>query len=428
MAPARVVSGRVRVPGDKSISQRYALLAAIADGPSPITGYSAGADSWSALACVERLGVTVRREGPDAVTLIGRGLGHLRSPDGPLDAGNSGTAMRLLTGLLAGEPFRTVLVGDESLSRRPMRRVLEPLQRMGARIAAVDGHAPLTIDGTRLHGVRHELTVASAQVKSAILLAGLHAEGETTVVEPAATRDHTERALAAFGVGVRAAGRTICVSGGERLTPQSLSVPGDFSSAAYWLVAAAALPGSRIEVEGVGLNPTRTALLDVLRRFGARVVVHEQATVAGEPRGTIVVEADGRQPIEITPAEVPGLIDELPAIAALAAYGGEVTVRGAGELRVKESDRIAALVAGFLHLGIAADELPDGFVIRGDGAPAGGTADARGDHRLAMTFAIAALAAERPSTIVGADSVAISYPGFFETLEAVVTPGARSRA
>jgi 3-phosphoshikimate 1-carboxyvinyltransferase len=272
--------------------------------------------------------------------------------------------------------------------------------------------------------------VPSAQVKSAILLAGLHADGVTSVTEPAATRDHTERALAVFGGSVQVDGLTVSVAGGQRLTGQTLDVPGDFSSAAFWFVAAAALPGSHVEIENVGLNPTRTGLLDVLRRFGALVTVEPMAEVAGEPRGTVRVAYGRTGTVEIAPAEVPGLIDELPAIAALGAHGGGVIVSGAAELRVKESDRIAALVAGFRALGIAADERPDGFVIGGDtgtagrqgGGASGGVADARGDHRMAMAFAIAALGAGRPSTIDGADVVAVSYPGFFETLDRLVAP------
>ena len=260
-------------------------------------------------------------------------------------------------------------------------------------------------------------------MKSAVLLAGLHAEGVTSVTEPASTRDHTERALTAFGGASAVEGLTVSVAGGQQLVGRTLTVPGDFSSAAFWLVAAAALPGSRVEIEAVGLNPTRTALLDVLRRFGARVHVEMAADESGEPRGTVLVEGDRAEAIAITPEEVPGLIDELPAIAALAAHGGEVTVRGAGELRVKESDRISALVAGFRALGIDADERDDGFVVRGRSGkrPTGGVADARGDHRMAMAFAIAALAAEGPSTIDGAEAVDISYPGFFETLQRLVS-------
>jgi 3-phosphoshikimate 1-carboxyvinyltransferase len=424
VAPARRLRGRLAVPGDKSIAHRYALLGALADGRSTFTHFAPGADCQSTLACLRALGVEVDTAENGTVTLLGRGFGQLCSPSAPLDAGNSGTTMRLLAGVLAGHPFPATLVGDASLSRRPMRRVMTPLERMGARIEATDGHAPLTIQGTRLHAIAHEPETPSAQIKSAVLLAGLHADGTTSVLEPAATRDHTERALAAFGGRVDVDGGRVSVTGGQRLQGQHLQVPGDFSSAAFWLVAAAALPGSRIEIEDVGLNPTRTALLGVLSRFGARVQVEVTTSSAGEPRGFISVEGDRTGSLDIAPEEVPGLIDELPAIAALAAHGGQVTVRGAGELRIKESDRIAALVAGFRALGIEADERTDGFVIAGPMAgssrPSGGRADARGDHRMAMAFAVAALAAERPSTIDGSDVVAISDPGFFETLGRLV--------
>jgi len=329
--------------------------------------------------------------------------------------------MRLLAGLLAGRGFSSTIVGDASLSRRPMRRVIEPLEAMGARIDASEGRPPLTIRGSRLHAITHRPQIPSAQVKSAVLLAGLQADGTTKVVEPAATRDHTERALAAFGGIASVSGLEIAVAGGQRLAGQALTVPGDFSSAAFWLVGAAALPGSQIEILDVGLNPTRTALLAVLRRFGARVDVVTTGMNAGEPRGTVTVAHQQSGSIEIGPGEVPGLIDELPAIAALAAHGGEVTVRGAAELRVKESDRIATLVAGFRSLGLDAEERPNGFTVRGTSTgsrrPADGAADARGDHRMAMAFAIAALAADRPCRIEGADSVAISYPDFFATLD-----------
>ena len=421
VSPARRLRGRLRVPGDKSISHRYALLAAVADGRSRLSNYAPGADCLSTLVCLQALGVDLHHEA-GAVTIVGRGFDGWRSPAAPLDAGNSGTAMRMLMGLLAGRPFSTTIVGDDSLSRRPMRRVIEPLTRMGARIDSVDGHAPITVHGAPLHGIAYAPAIPSAQVKSATLLAGLQASGQTSVTEPAQTRDHTERAFAAFGVPVQSLGLTVSIEGGQRLEPRELAVPGDFSSAAFWMVAAAALPGSRVVIDDVGLNPTRIGLVDVLRRYGARVQIEQTNFAAGEPAGTITVEADRAGSIEIAPEEVPVLIDELPAVAALAAHGGEVTVRGAGELRVKESDRIAALVAGFRALGIDADERPDGFVIRGSGAPAGGVADARGDHRMAMAFAIAALAAERPSRVEGADSVAVSYPGFFETLASLVGP------
>jgi 3-phosphoshikimate 1-carboxyvinyltransferase len=424
VAPARRLRGRLTVPGDKSIAHRYALLAALAEGSTTLTHFAPGADCRSTLACLRGLGIEVNEGADGTVTLMGRGFGQLRSPAAPLDAGNSGTTMRLLAGVLAGQPFSATMVGDASLSRRPMRRVMAPLERMGARFDATDGHPPLTVHGTRLRAIAHQPETPSAQVKSAVLLAGLHAEGTTTVVEPAATRDHTERALAAFGGHAGVDGLTVSVTGGQRLQGQQLYVPGDFSSAAFWLVAAAALPGSRIDIDDVGLNPTRTALLGVLRRFGARVDVEVLETAAGEPRGRISVEGDRTGTLDIAPEEVPGLIDELPAIAALAAHGGQVTVRGASELRVKESDRIAALVAGCRGLGLNAEERADGFVIAGPAGgasrPSGGRADARGDHRMAMAFAVAALAAEQPSIIDGSDVVAISYPGFFETLGRLV--------
>jgi len=423
ISPARRLRGRLRVPGDKSIAHSYALFAAMAEGPSTLAHFAPGADCRSTLKCLRELGVEIQDGPAGRVHILGRGSGQLRSPAGPLDAGNSGTTMRLLSGILAGHSFASTFVGDASLSRRPMRRVIAPLERMGARIDATDGHAPLTIHGTRLHAIAHEPDIPSAQVKSAVLLAGLHAEGVTSVREPAATRDHTERAVAAFGGRVAVDRLTVSIEGGQRLGGRQLAVPGDFSSAAFWLVAAAALPGSRVDIHEVGLNPTRTGLLDILRRFGARVTVDVTATDAGEPLGTITVEHDRTGAVTIAPEEVPSLIDELPAIAALAAHGGQVDVRGASELRVKESDRIAALVAGFVALGIPADERPDGFVVGGPSGrrrPRGGTADARGDHRMAMAFAVAALAAEGPSRIDGADAVAISYPDFFATLERLV--------
>ncbi|OFW33800.1 MAG: 3-phosphoshikimate 1-carboxyvinyltransferase [Acidobacteria bacterium RIFCSPLOWO2_12_FULL_65_11] len=428
LAPAARIRGRLRVPGDKSISHRYAIVAALAEGRSSFEHFAPGADCHSTLSCLRQLGVDVKSDASGTVTIEGRGLGSFHRPAEALDAGNSGTTLRLLMGGVAGHRFSCRLVGDSSLSRRPMRRVIEPIEQMGARIEATDGHAPLTVHGAQLHGVTYHQRVASAQVKSAVLLAGLHAEGVTSVVEPAATRGHTERALLAFGGDATTRGLIVSVAGGQHLGARILAVPGDFSSAAFWLVAAAALPESSIEIEDVGLNPTRTGLLEVLRRFGARVHVEVTTTEGHEPRGIVRVEHDRSGAVTIAPEEVPGLIDELPAIAALAAHGGEVTVTGAAELRVKESDRIAVLVAGFRALGIAADERVDGFVVGGarrGGArserPSGGRADARGDHRMAMAFAIAALAARQPSTIDGADAVVISYPGFFETLDRLIT-------
>jgi 3-phosphoshikimate 1-carboxyvinyltransferase len=340
--------------------------------------------------------------------------------------------MRLFAGLLAAHPFRTVIGGDASLSNRPMRRVIEPLTRMGASIGAVDGRPPLTIDGTVLRGISHVPDVPSAQVKSAVLLAGLHAQGRTTVVERSPTRDHTERALDAFGVPVFRANGAAAVDGGHRLHAIDAPIPGDISSALFWLVLAAGTPGSDLFIDGVGLNRSRSSVLDVLRRAGAEIELvgdlppdsdlppkggsHD----TGEPMGTIHIQYRDPQPFEIAPEEVPGLIDEIPGLAALAAMqpGGRMTVRGAGELRVKESDRIAMLARGFGNLGIRVEEYEDGFTIHG-GPPEGGDADAAGDHRLAMAFAIAGSRARGPVQISGADAVAVSYPGFFDELEKI---------
>jgi 3-phosphoshikimate 1-carboxyvinyltransferase len=430
------VGGRLRVPGDKSISHRYAMLAAIAEGTSRLRGYAPGADCAATLACLEALGVRVTRSSGgdgraphgDTMTIDGLGPRGLRAPAHPLDAANSGTSMRLLAGLLAAHPFRAVIGGDASLSRRPMRRVIDPLTRMGASIASIDGRPPLTIDGGSLKGISFEPEVPSAQVKSAVLLAGLHAAGRTTVVEPAPTRDHTERALEAFGGRVAGDGLVISVEGGQRLRAVDADIPGDLSSAMFWLALAAGTPGSRLVIEGVGLNPSRTAALDVLKRAGGEIEVLDLSPEGGsrgdargrhgEPVGALRVRFGEVRPFDVAPEEVPGVIDELPALAALAAMTphGRMSVRGASELRVKESDRIAMLAKGFGGIGIRVEEYADGFTVHG-GPPSGGNADAAGDHRLAMAFAIAGSRASGPVHISGAEAVAVSYPGFFEQLE-----------
>ena len=423
------VSGRVRVPGDKSISHRYAMLAAIADGTSRLRNYAPGADCAATLACLQALGASIARGA--TLTIEGRGLRGLRQPADPLDAANSGTSMRLLAGLLAAHPFRTVIGGDASLSRRPMRRVIEPLTRMGASIAADDGRPPLTIDGTDLHGIAHTPEVPSAQVKSAVLLAGLHATGRTTVIEPAPTRDHTERAFAAFGVSAGRDGDAVSIEGGQRLHAVEAEIPGDISSAVFWLVLAAGTPGSDLTIDGVGLNPSRTGVLKVLQRAGASIEVIAPADLPpeggshyrselGEPAGSLRVRFGSPVSFEITPEEVPGLIDEIPALAALAAMqpGITMTVRGAQELRVKESDRITMLARGFGVLGVKVEEYPDGFTI-GGGRLKGGEADAAHDHRLAMAFAIAGSRAPGLVSITGADAVAVSYPRFFDELQRI---------
>jgi 3-phosphoshikimate 1-carboxyvinyltransferase len=328
--------------------------------------------------------------------------------------------MRMLAGILAAHPFRTSITGDESLRRRPMRRIIVPLERMGARIGSDDGRPPLTIEGAAdLAPIAFEPDVPSAQVKSAVLLAGLHADGITRVVEPIATRDHTERTLDTFGATVLRDGRAVSVHGDQRLTARSLEVPGDISSAAFWMVAAAALPDSEVTIQQVGLNPTRSAIVDVLRRMGAQIDISSANGLSSEPVGTVIVRHGTVRSGEISPEEVPGVIDELPVLAALATHGGELRVSGAGELRVKESDRISALAEGFRRMGAHIEEQRDGFHVRGDCRLRGGDVDAKHDHRLAMAFAIAALGATGPTTIHDAGAAAVSYPEFFSVLEAL---------
>ena len=422
--PAARISGRVRVPGDKSISHRYALLGALADGTTRIGNYSPGADCAATLACLGSLGVTIRRADRQ-VEIDGRGVRGLAPPAGPLDAANSGTTMRLLAGVAAAHPFRTVIGGDASLSRRPMRRVLEPLTRMGARVDSEDGRPPLTIHGGTLHGIEFQPTVPSAQVKSALLLAGLQASGRTSVVEPVGTRDHSERALRAFGARLTAANGRIEIDGGQRLRACDAEVPGDISGAAFWATLAAGRPGAEVEIERVGLNPSRTAMLDILRRAGADVSTSVADEMQGEPVGTLRVVAATLRSFRIDPSEVPAVIDEIPAFAALGALlpeGETMEVRGAAELRVKESDRIARLAQGLRALGAAVTEYEDGFRI--DARPlTGGTADSAGDHRLAMAFAIAGTGASGPTTITGAAAVDVSYPGFFDELQRLTRAG-----
>jgi 3-phosphoshikimate 1-carboxyvinyltransferase len=427
--PARSVLGRVRPPGDKSVSHRYALFAALADGVSEISGYSTGADCRSTLECLRGLGVTIDEtgRGPEGLRLriSGRGLRGLRAPGGVLDAGNSGTTIRMFSGVLAAHAFSTTMTGDESLRSRPMKRIIVPLERMGARIDSTDGRPPLTVHGRAdLQPLHYAPDVPSAQVKSAVLLAGLQTSGTTSVLEPLATRDHTERGLEAFGVRVDRDGLKVSVTGGQRLAAQNLGVPGDISAAAFWMVAAGSVSGSRIVIEGVGLNPTRTGIIDVVRRMGASVTVEpdggaDPSASVGEPTGSLTVEYRGLGSTVIRPDEVPGIIDELPVLAAMATHGGELQVSGAQELRVKESDRISALADGLRRMGGDIDEQQDGFHVRGRVRLRGGEVDARHDHRLAMAFAVAALGASGPTTIHGAGAAAVSYPEFFSVLEAL---------
>ena len=422
--PVRCVRGRVRVPGDKSISHRYALLAALSLGQSTIERYAPGADCASTLSCLAALGVQINhtRIGLTAdrtVAIEGRGLGGLTPPASPLHAGNSGTTLRLLAGVLAGHAFDSEITGDSSLCKRPMRRIIGPLTQMGAQVSGRLDRPPISIQGHKLHGIDFRPSIASAQAKSAVLLAGLHAAGGTTILEQCATRDHTERALPIFGVELNHDNGKITLRGGQQPQGRRLTVPGDVSSAAFWATAAAAIPNSKITLEDVGLNPTRISFIDVLERAGARVQISNLTEIGGEPRGSIQIQHGGNASIEIGAAEVPSLIDELPALAALATHGGALRVTGAEELRNKESDRITALANGLRGLGATVEEWQDGFHVMGDHQLSGGTADAAGDHRLAMAFAIAALGGKAPSEVHNAEAVDVSYPGFFDTLSSL---------
>ena len=413
--PGGALRGRIRVPGDKSISHRAIMLGALADGATAIDGFLEGEDCLATLRAFRAMGVRI--DGPDRgrVTVQGVGLRGLRAPDGPLDMGNSGTSMRLMAGILAGQAFDTVLTGDASLTRRPMRRVTEPLARMGAWIDGTErGTAPLRIrGGQRLTGIDYPLPVASAQVKSCLLLAGLYAEGVTRITEPAPTRDHTERMLEGFGYPLaREGSRTVAVTGRGRLTGTEIDVPADISSAAFFLVGASIAPGSDLVLEHVGVNPTRTGAIDILRLMGADIEWLNPRLAGGEPVADLRVRHAPLHGIRIPAELVPLAIDEFPALFVAAACAeGETVLTGAAELRVKESDRIQVMADGLAALGIAAAPTPDGIVIRG-GALSGGTVDSHGDHRIAMSFAVAALRARGPIRIGDCANVNTSFPGF----------------
>jgi len=418
ISPTSRFGGRLAVPGDKSISHRYVLLGALADGTTSITGLAPGADVASSIACMHAMGAVVSRSAPGALQIRGRGQHRLAPADGDLDCGNSGTTLRLLAGIVASHPFRSRLIGDGSLSRRPMRRVIDPLTAMGASITAHDGRAPLEIIGADLSAIDWTPPVASAQIKSAILLAGLAAAGTTIVREPLPTRDHTERAFDLFSIRHDSRPGYSAVPGGQRPTAPTgvLRVPGDPSSAAIWAAIAASRPGWSVEIEGVCLNALRLGFVRALSRMGADVRLTETAKAGGESVGTIRIACGAPRPAVIEPDMVPSLIDELPVLAASAALGGGLKVTGAAELRVKESDRIASLALGFRRLGVQMTEWPDGFEIAGGQRPTGGQVDAHFDHRLVMAFAVLALSASGPTLITGADAVAISYPGFHADL------------
>jgi 3-phosphoshikimate 1-carboxyvinyltransferase len=418
--PAAQLVGHVGVPGDKSISHRAVLFAAISEGVTRVRGFGRSGDTWATVEAMRALGVEVEDVAEDELSVHGAGLRGLRA--GEVDCANAGTLIRLLTGILAGQEGEFVLTGDESLSARPMERVAEPLRRMGASVETTEGHAPLRIAGSdALRGIEIEPEVASAQVKSAILLAGLNASGTTTVVERVPTRDHTELMLEAAGVRVRRRAHSVSVEPAGALRLDEVLVPGDFSSAAPLLVAAALVPGGDLTVHDLGVNPRRTGLLDVLERMGARVSVFERRKVGGEPVASVQVQQGELVATRVGPQEVPALVDELPLVALLGSHArGETVVEGARELRVKESDRIEAVTDGLRTLGARIHSREDGWTITG--VPVrlrGGRIDARGDHRIAMLGAVAGLASIEGVEVQGAETAAVSFPGFFDLLESV---------
>ena len=419
--PAKNIYGSLRLPGDKSISHRYGMLAAFAEGTSRFTNFSTGADCASTLACMEALGAKVRRLEDDSVEVTGVG-GRVTPCDQPLDCGNSGSTMRMISGLLAPQEGRFTLVGDDSLSRRPMERIRKPLEEMGARLTLTEGHAPLTIEGCALRAIDYATPVPSAQVKTCILLAGLQTAGTTTVREAVRTRDHSELALRAFGATVERSLDSVSITGPQKLRAIDAAVPGDISSAAFFLCAAALFSGSSLVLDSLGLNPTRAALLDVLTALGARISVLNLEEKNAELVGTVQVTAppEGLGSTAVSGALAAQLIDELPALAAIGPFtSGGIRIRDARELRVKESDRIALVVRNLRAMGAEVEEFEDGLDVPGGQTLHGATIDSGGDHRIAMAFSVAALRAEGETRIQGAESVAISFPDFFSLLDLV---------
>ena len=420
--PARNVRGSVSLPGDKSISHRYAMLAAIADGASRLENYSTGADCASTLGCLRSLGVKWERRGgaDNVIEVQGNGL-SLTAPSEPLDCGNSGSTIRMLSGIVAGQKFSSEMAGDESLSRRPMLRVITPLMAMGAKITAQNGFPPLRIAGAQLKGIHYQMPVASAQVKTCLLFAGLLAEGETRIEEPLRTRDHGEVALRAFGAQLDRKGNEVRIRGGQHLRGIEAVVPGDLSSAAFFLCASALFPESQLTVTNLLMNPTRARLLDILVQMGLRISVTQLEEVNGELAGTLQVEGGRLKGATIAGADTAALIDEIPVLAAIAPYMEQgMEVRDAKELRVKESDRIASIATNLRAMGAEVEEREDGLKIAGEQALHGAELESFGDHRIAMACSIAALRAQGETLIRGSECVAISYPAFFSTLEELV--------
>lgn len=418
-APARAIRGEVTVPGDKSISHRSIMLGSIANGTTTITNFLRGEDNFATMAAFRAMGVAIEDDGR-TVTVHGAGLRGLQEPGDVLDCGNSGTTIRLMTGLLSGQRFFSVLTGDQYLRKRPMKRVTEPLTRMGAQIQGRGNGtlAPLAISGTQLQGIVYQSPIASAQVKSALMLAGLYADGITTITEPTPSRDHSERMLRYFGANLETVGSTVTLQGGQELQGREICVPGDISSAAFLLVAALIVPGSELLIRNVGVNPTRTGVIDILQAMGGDIVLQNQRELSGEPVADLLVRSSRLKGIEISGEVVPRAIDEFPAICVAAALAeGATDLRDARELRVKETDRIAAMAANLRLIGAGAiEETEDGMVIQGVASLAGGTVTSFGDHRIAMSLSIAALASQSAVTVDDVSCVSTSFPGFYELL------------
>jgi 3-phosphoshikimate 1-carboxyvinyltransferase len=418
------IAGTVRVPGDKSISHRAVMLSALAEGESRIRGFLHAGDTLATVAMVRALGAEVREISPTELQIHGRGLRGLAEPEDVIDAGNSGTTLRIGAGILAAQPFLSVVTGDRYLRRRPMKRIVEPLTRMGASISGRRGNTlpPLCIRGGKLSGMRYEMPVASAQVKSAILLAGLYAAGPTTLREPLPTRDHTERMLSAMGAEIARRGNELTVRPADRLLPLSIDVPADVSSAAFFLVLAACVPGAELRLAGVGVNPLRTGLITALRKMGAEIRMESLRGEGGEPVADIVVRGAELAGIEVTPGEIPSLIDEVPALCVAAALAkGPTVIRGAAELRVKESDRIGAMAAALASLGVSCEEYPDGIRVDGPAQILPGVrCDSRGDHRIAMSLAVLSAATGVPVEVTETECIDTSFPGFRGLLEGVL--------
>lgn len=418
---ARGIKGTISVPGDKSISHRGLLLGAIAEGKTKISNLSSSADVRSTWHCLKQLGIKINNRN-NLVEIAGNGKYGLKAASAPLDCGNSGTTMRLLSGILAAQPFSSTLIGDESLTRRPMRRIIEPLTQMGAKIESQPGgFAPLKILGNTLRSIRYQSPVASAQVKSGILLAGLYSLGITTVNEPFLSRDHTERMLTDFGATVKRNGLEVSIEGQQTLSGCDITVPGDFSSAAFFIGAALIIPEAELKIKNVCLNPTRTGLLEVLDQMGASVVIQQHERKSSEPVGDLTVRTSQLIGVEIPPDLVPKLIDEVPILAVIATQARGITrLAGAQELRVKESDRLRAIVNNLSLMGVPVNEREDGFIIEGQQQPQGAVIDSYGDHRIAMAFAMAGLIAAGTTQINNSECVEISMPNFFETLQEIV--------